>query len=135
MPSRAVTSGVIAALAVAAVAAAASVVLQGAGEQENSNGTGATYRGAFYSLSAGEVRADRLGAVLARDLGFQDTTTDLRVIRGIEPHTAVAARIAYAPGTPAERGPAWLLMSPDPDLAADPWATPGLAAVLHPATE
>jgi hypothetical protein len=135
MPSRAVTRGVIAAVAVAAVATVASVVLQGAREQENSNGTGANYRGEFYSLSAGEVRAARLGAVLARDLGFQDTTTDLRVIRGIDPHTAVAARIAYAPGTPAERGPAWLLMSPDPDLAADPWATPDLQAVLRPATE
>lgn len=122
----------IVAAVIAAVGVVSLAMLQGAREDDNSNGTGANYRGEFYSLSAGEVRGDRLGAVLERDLGFQDTTIDLREIDGVDPGTAVAAHIAYAPGTPAERRPAWLLMTPDPDLAADPWTNPDLAAALRP---
>ncbi len=60
----------------------------------------------------------------------QDTTVDVRAITGVGPGTAVAARIPSMPGTPAEHHPAWLLMSPDPDLAADPWNDPGLAAAV-----
>lgn len=35
-------------------------------------------------------------------------------------------------GSPAEGGAAWLLMSPDPDVAADPWAHPEVADALYP---
>jgi hypothetical protein len=99
---------------------------------EGETGSGFNYRGEFYGMSGAEVRRDRLGVVLHRDVQFRDTTTTVRVIIGIEPDTAVAARIRGAGGTPAEGGVAWLLMSPEDDLTANPWSDPDLAASVYP---
>ncbi|HLL51317.1 MAG TPA: hypothetical protein VK356_11675 [Thermomicrobiales bacterium] len=99
---------------------------------EGETGSGFNYRGEFYGMAGAEVRRDRLGVVLRRDVEFRDTTIDVRSITGIEPDTAVAALIRDAGGTPAEGGVAWLLMSPKDDLAANPWSDPDLAAALYP---
>jgi hypothetical protein len=99
---------------------------------EGETGSGFNYRGLSYGMSGAEVRRDRLGAVLRRDVEFRDTTTDVRTITGIEPDTAVAALIRDAGGTPAEGGVAWLLMSPKDDLAANPWSDPELADAVYP---
>jgi hypothetical protein len=103
---------------------------QGGGE--GANGSGFDYRDEFYGMSSAEVRSDRLGPVLDRDVRFRDTRADVRAIVDVDPSTAVAARLQDVGGTPAEDGVAWLLMSPDADLAADPWADPDLVVALYP---
>ena len=60
-----------------------------------------------------------------------DTTTDVREVLGIDPEFAVAARLTGVGGTASEDGDAWLLMSPDPDVAADPWAHAEVASALN----
>ena len=101
------------------------------GDGEGPNGAGFTYRGDFYGMSGAEVRPDRLGPVMDRDVLIMDTTTDVREVLGIDPGTAVAARITDIAGTAAEDGVAWLLMSPDQHVAADPWAYAEVADALR----
>jgi hypothetical protein len=126
--------------AVAVAGLAASVLVVGAvagfavigSDGEGPNGSGFTYRDDFYGMSGAEVRPDRLGPVLDRDVPIMYTTTDVREVLGIDAELAVAARLVNAGGTAAEGGAAWLLMSPDPEVAADPWAHPEVADALNP---
>lgn len=115
-------------LVVAAVASFAVVGRDG----EGPTGAGFTYRDDFYAMSGAEVRPARLGVVMDRDVPIMDTTTDVRAILGIDVEVAVAARLVDVGGTAAEGGAAWLLMSPDPEVAADPWAHPEVSGVLTP---
>ena len=121
-------------LAISVNAATTILVVAGCVSQdgEGDNGTGFNYRDKFYGLSSAEVRSDRLGPVLDRDVGFRDTSTDVRAILDVDPATAVAARVHDVPGTPADDGVAWLLASPDADLTVDPWADPGLVVAIYP---
>jgi hypothetical protein len=96
------------------------------------SGVGFTYRGEFYRETDAEVRDERLGSFLERDLAIRDTTTDVRAITGLDPETAVAARIRDSPSGPSKDGVAWLLMVRDDDLAAVPWSDPELAAAVYP---
>lgn len=121
---------VLLASAAATVALGAALVLVSAGEGEGPSGAGFTYRGEFYLMSGAEVRNEKLGRVLADSVPMTDTTTDVREIVGVEPDVAVAAYVRYAGGTPAEGGAAWLLMSPDDDVAAKPWEAPSVSEVL-----
>ncbi len=97
---------------------------------DNRNGTGLNYRGTFYSLSSLEVAPASLGAVLDRQVPFQDTRIDLRRVRGVDPARAVAGYTRTYPGTGSPEPTAWLLLSPDPDLAADPLSDPALRTVV-----
>ncbi|CAA9381776.1 MAG: hypothetical protein AVDCRST_MAG32-1713 [uncultured Nocardioides sp.] len=121
----------LAATAVLVLGAVAGFALMGS-DGEGATGSGFTFRGDFYSLSGAEVRSDRLGPVMDRDVPIMDTTTDVREVLGINPDIAVAARLTDVGGTAAEGGAAWLLMSPDPDVAADPWSYPDVADALNP---
>ena len=96
------------------------------------SGSGLTYRGEFYAMSGAEVRQDRLGPVIDRDVPVMDATTDVREISGVDPDLAVAAHLSDIGGTAAEDGAAWLLMSPDADVAADPWAHAEVADAVEP---
>jgi hypothetical protein len=96
------------------------------------NGSGFNYRGEFYLMSSAEVRADWLGPLLDRDVPFRDTVTDVRAIEGVAADVGVAAKVHDFGGTPAENGVAWLVMSPDPDIVANPWSHPALTTALHP---
>jgi hypothetical protein len=122
---------VLAVVAAGAVAVGAWTVVAESGE-DNASGNGLDYRARFYGLSPAEVRGDRLGPFLARDIAFRDVATDLGLIGGVDADTAVAAWIEQAPGTAAEHRPAWLAMASDPDAAADPWSSPGVAPALRP---
>ena len=95
-------------------------------------GVGFTYRGEFYSQTGAEVRRERLGSFLEREVRIRDTTTDVRAITGIDPETAVAAWIRDSPSGPSKDRAAWLLMTRDEDLAAVPWSNPELAAAVRP---
>lgn len=99
---------------------------------EGASGTGLTYRGEFYLLSDAEVRPDRLGEVLERDVAFQDTTTVVRLITDMSPEVAVAALLPRHDGRGDEARQTWLLLSPQPGLAADPWSEAGLSDAVHP---
>ena len=113
------------------VGAVASFAVLGS-DGEGPSGAGFTYRDEFYGMSGAAVRPDRLGPVMDRDVPIMDTTTDVRQISGIDADIAVAARLVDVGGTAAEDGAAWLLMSPDPAVAADPWAHPEVADALNP---
>ena len=123
-----VVAGLAAVLVVGVVADFALVGNEG----EGTSGAGFTYRDDFYGLSGAEVRSDRLGPVMDRDVPIMDTTTDVREVLGVDPEIAVAARLTDIGGTAAEDGAAWLLMSPDPDVAADPWAHLEVEDALNP---
>ena len=101
-------------------------------EGQGANGTGFTYRGEFYAVSGAEVQPERLGDVLDEDVAFQDTTTDVRRIAGVSADVAVAALISLPEDGTGQARSAWLLSSPTPDLAADPWSDPGLSPVIQP---
>ena len=97
------------------------------------SGAGLNYRGTFYHLSSAEVRPDVLGDVVGDDVPFQDTSIQLRQIEGVDVDTAVAGFVPAYPGTGTTAAVAWLLLSPDADLAADPWGSAELARVVLPA--
>ena len=118
------------AVGVVAGGSLAGFALRGSGG-EGENGAGFNYRGEFYGMSGAEIRADRLGPVLDRDIPIMDTSTDVREVLGIDPATAVAAYLRDAGGTAAQNGAAWLLMSSDPEVAADPWAHPDVSEALN----
>lgn len=99
---------------------------------EGSSGTGLTYDGEFYLLSGAQVRPDRLGPVLADDVAFQDTTTQLRAITGVRADVAVAALLDVPRLGSARPQQAWQLLSPEPDLAADPWSDGLLSLAVQP---
>ncbi len=99
---------------------------------QGANGTGLSYRGEFYVLSGAEVQPERLGHVLDEDVAFQDTTTEVRRIAGVRPDVAVAALISLPEGRTGKAEPAWSLLSPKPDLAADPWSDAELSSVVQP---
>ena len=107
---RVVMSGV--ATVVAAGGLLTGLALRGGGG-EGSHGAGFNYRDEFYGMSGAEIRADRLGPALDRDMPIMDSRTDVREIFGIDAGIAVAAYLCVVGGTPAENGAAWLLMSPD----------------------
>ena len=120
------------AVVVAGGGALAGLALRDSGG-EGANGAGFTYRGDFYGMSGAEVRPERLGPVLERGVPAMDTRTDVREILGIDPAVAVAAHFRDVGGTAAEEGAAWLLMSPQQDVVADPWADPDVSdAVSRP---
>lgn len=96
------------------------------------NGAGLNYRGTFYHLSSAEVRPDVLGDVLGDDVPFQDTRIQLRQVKGVDADTAVAGFVPAYPGTGTTAAVAWLLLSPDADLAADPWRSAELSGVVLP---
>ncbi len=96
------------------------------------SGAGFTYRGDFYALSSAEVRPDRLGDVLDEQVPFQDTTTEVRRILGVSPDVAVAARLSPPEVGSGQGEQTWLLLSPAPDLAADPWSDRELSSVVQP---
>lgn len=116
---------------VLAIGAVASIYIVG-NDGQGPSGSGFTYRGDFYAMSGAEIRPDRLGPVIDRDVPIMDTTTDVREVLGIDAETAVAARVVDIGGSAAEDGAAWLLMSPDPEVAADPWAHSEVAGALIP---
>ena len=95
---------------------------------EGPSGSGLTYRGEFYWLSDGEVRPDRLGAVVAEDVPMMDVTTDLRRVGDLDPDEVLAAQVPGAGGG----APRWQLVATDMDAGADPWSDAELAAVLEP---
>jgi len=84
------------------------------------SGTGLTYDGRFYLASGAEVRVDALGAVLATGVAFQDTTADLRAITGLDPAVTLAAHLP--PISTQVTHVAWILVSTDEQLGADPAA-------------
>jgi hypothetical protein len=109
--------------------------IPGQGQSDSGQGTsgaGFDYRGEFYALSSAEVPRSRLGPPLDSGIPFQDTTVDVRAIDGIDPAVTLAALVdvPVAAGVPART---WFVLSPQPELAADPWSQPELAAVLGPA--
>ncbi len=117
-------------LAVLLMAASAGATACGGGDPDNRNGTGLNYRGTFYSLSSLEVAPGSLGRILDRQVPFQDTRIDLRRVRGVDPSRAVAGYTRTYPGTGSPEPTAWLLLSPDPTLAADPRSDPALRKVV-----
>jgi hypothetical protein len=127
---RAILAGAVLAVGLGLVAALAYASAQNG---EGANGAGFDYRGQFYSMSGAEVRRERLGPVLDRSVALRDTSTDVRAILDIDPGIAVAARVHDMGGTASEGRSAWLLMSPDVDLAADPWSDADLVSAVHPA--
>jgi hypothetical protein len=94
------------------------------------SGAGMNYRGSFYNLSTLEVAPVALGGVLDRQVPFQDGHIDVRRVRGVSPSRAVAGYTHTFPGTGSPEPMAWLLLSPDPDLAADPLADPALRSLV-----
>jgi hypothetical protein len=108
-------------LLLVAVAGSGACAQIGAGDgADNRSGAGMTYRGTFYNLSSFEVDPGSLGPLLDRQVPFQDTRIDLRRIRGVAPSRAVAGFTQTFPGTGSPDPRAWLLLSPDATLAADP---------------
>lgn len=99
-------------------------------DSANRNGAGLNYRGTFYNLSTLEVAPASLGRILDRQVPFQDTRIDLRRIRNLPPSRAVAGFTLTYPGTGSPEPMAWLLLSPDPTLAADPQSDPTLRTVV-----
>ncbi len=99
---------------------------------EGPNGSGFTYRGDFYGLSGAEVRTERLGPVLERDVPIMDTTADVREVVGVDPEIAVATHLTDVGGTSAQGDGAWRLMSPDAEVTADPWAHPDVMDAVNP---
>ena len=91
---------------------------------------GMNYRGTFYNLSTLEVAPAALGGVLDRQVPFQDGYIDVRRVRGVSPSRAVAGYTRTYPGTGSHEPMAWLLLSPDSDLAADPLADPALRSLV-----
>lgn len=104
---------------------------EGAGGQ-GANGTGFSYQGVFYVLSGAEVRPERLGDVVAEGVPFRETTTDVRLITRVGADLAVAARIGLPSDDHGPERHAWLLLSPRPELAADPRADERLAPAIQP---
>lgn len=99
---------------------------------QGANGSGFTYRGEFYGLSDAEVRAERLGRVLNENVAFQDTTAEVRLITGVSADVAVAALISMPEFGTGQARQAWLLLSPKPGLAADPWSDAQLSSAIQP---
>jgi hypothetical protein len=56
----------------------------------------------------------------------------VRAIVGVDIDIAVAALLIGAPGAPTQDRGSWLLLSPDPDLAADPWSDGDLKGAILP---
>jgi hypothetical protein len=99
-------------------------------DSDNRSGAGLNYRGSFYNLSSLEVAPAALGQILDRQVPFQDTRIDLRRIRGVQPSFAVAGFTRTYLGTGSPEPMAWLLLSPNPALAADPLSDPTLQTVV-----
>jgi hypothetical protein len=99
---------------------------------QGANGTGFTYRGEFYGLSGAEVRPERLGDVLDEKVAFQATATEVRRITGVSADVAVAALIGVPEVGSGQVEQAWFLLSPKPDLAADPWSDAELSSAVQP---
>ena len=95
-------------------------------------GNGFTYRGQFYGLSDAQVRPERLGGVLDKNVAYQDTTAEVRLITGVSADVAVAASISVAEAGANQARQGWLLLSPDPDLAANPWSDAELSSAIQP---
>lgn len=118
----------LAALLLAATAGASAC--SGDDAASSRSGAGMNYRGSFYHLSTLEVAPGAVGRVLDRRVPFQDTRIDVRRVRGVDPSRAVAGWTRTFPGTGSTEAMAWLLLSPDPHLAADPLADPALRTLV-----
>ena len=92
------------------------------------SGNVVTYDGREYGVSSMEVAEASLGADVAQDVPYQDTTADLREIVGLDPEVVLAA---YVPQQSSQvPRPAWLLVSTDSGRAADPTAYDDTKAVV-----
>jgi hypothetical protein len=92
------------------------------------NGTVVTYQGRTYWVSGERVADSALGADVASDVPFQDTTADLRQVDGFAPDEALAA---YLPAlTSSQTGPGWTFVAVDQTLGTNPGADPSASAVL-----
>lgn len=127
---RAVVGGLVIGVALLLLGWVLTLVIDPDGQ--GANGTGFTYRGEFYGLSGAEVRAERLGDVLDEEVAFQDTTTEVRRITGVSADVAVAALISVPEVGSGQAEQAWLLLSPEPHLAADPWSDAELSSAVQP---
>lgn len=65
-------------------------------------------------------------------MAFQDTTTEVRRITGVSADVAVAALISVPEVGSGQAEQAWLLLSPEPHLAADPWSDAELSSAVQP---
>ncbi|HET7902156.1 MAG TPA: hypothetical protein VFL59_13300 [Candidatus Nanopelagicales bacterium] len=100
-----------------------------------STGTGTTggnvvtYDGRTYWVSGERVADASLGEVVATGVAYQDTTADLRAVRGFAPDQVLAA---YIPAQRAgQSGPGWTFVAVDQGLGTDPLADPSASAVLQ----
>jgi hypothetical protein len=96
--------------------------------KSSANGTGLTYHDTFYWASGAEVRADALGKDIAKAVPFQDTTANLREIKGLDANVTVAAWLPMISSQVPR--PAWILISTDQGRGTNPQAFPDTSAVL-----
>lgn len=119
-----------AAVAALLVGAAVAVLVHRHELGGTANGTVLVVDGRTYWVSGERVAAPALGALVARDVPFQDTRADVREVRGYRPEAVLAAWL------PAQRagqsGPGWTFVAVDERLGTDPRSDPGTASVLAP---
>jgi hypothetical protein len=95
----------------------------------SATGNVVTYDGRAYWVSGERVAATSLGAAVAQGVPYQDTTADLREVRGF-PRDQVLA--AYIPAQRAgQTGPGWTFVAVDQALGTNPVAYPSANAVLE----
>ena len=88
-----------------------------------------TYQGRQYWVSGQRVAQAALGSEVAQDVPYQDTTADLRQVRGFPADQVLAAYV------PAQRagltGSGWEFVAVDQSLGTNPAADPSASAVLE----
>jgi hypothetical protein len=88
--------------------------------------SGLGFRGQFYWISAATVKPAMVRDLLTRRVPYQDTTANIRSIRGVDAARAVAMRLR------GQRRDVWTLAVSDAEAAADPSALSDLLPVLRP---
>jgi hypothetical protein len=96
--------------------------------ESTANGTGLTYNSVFYWASGAEVRSDALGKDIATAVPFQDTTANLREIKGLDPNVTMAAWLPMISSQVPR--PSWILISTDQGRGTNPQAFPDTSAAL-----
>lgn len=86
--------------------------------KDTRSGNVVVHDGRTYFVSSLEVSTDRLGASIAQDVPYQDTTADLRAVDGFDPEVTLAAYVP--PQSSAVPRTTWLLASTDPTVWTDP---------------
>lgn len=93
------------------------------------SGNVVTYDGRTYWVSGERVAGTALGAPVAQAVPYQDTTADLREVRGFPPDQVLAA---YIPAQRAgQTGSGWTFVAVDQALGTNPLADPSASAVLQ----